>query len=131
MASFSAKKNSNLCKIIENFEYSHYSSFFEKLGNNFKQKIKKYEGANPELYAIGEKACKEFENLSIYFKPDELVKDSGFVSEIAERTCSLNYKTLSIVLDYLRTPLCNYLYAPSRLIMQMWEKSQDSKNPRP
>jgi hypothetical protein len=114
------EKSFNLCKIIENMNYSQYTPFFKKVGEGLKEKMKPYKKTNPELYELGIKASTSLSKISEYFfiKNELLIKsniDEDSIKEVAEYLCSQNYNTISKILEYLRTPLTNYLEPPSNL----------------
>jgi hypothetical protein len=104
--------------------------FFEQLSKSFNNHINKYK-QNNEIYEIGldvVDSIKYVSNCLYSFKKNNLenFKIIGYnINNLTKKICNLKYNQISEILDYLRTPLTNYLEIPSKLLIKMWKKTKD------
>ncbi|MFA5303595.1 MAG: hypothetical protein WC393_03605 [Candidatus Nanoarchaeia archaeon] len=130
------RENFNVLKLtrtIENLQDYVLKDFFEKLSESFNNHISIYK-KNTELYSLGLKVVDSIKYLPKCFycsekkKLDE-VRIMGYtITGFAEKLCTLDYKKISEILDYLRSPLTNYLDMPSKLLIEMWDKTKNLKD---
>ena len=120
-------------KLIENLNDNVIIKLFEQLSKSFNNHIIKYK-KNSEIHTIGQEVVNSINYvtkcLSCYENKNiENIRIKGYtITKFAENICSLKYNKISEILDYLRFPLTNYLETPSKLLLAMWNKTNDLKD---